>query len=505
VHPFYLGCTYSTMSAISDGASVSTSEALEDQWRMPQEVLGLLLIVGPEIVQKALSQCAPNRLPVAFSFGWVGYSFSAMTSLLGEGRLMSDCDYPCKVINLASRQGRENRSFLLGRLLQSDEEALRHEYALVVTVHDVVDHGQEKEKQKEEMKLASHGKPTHTDVVAQSTTTSPMVQTSFTRTRTDVKILSIAGMVIMLQIIISAIPWILHASWRVFLITMGGTILALLTGLLPQWRAENFAARRNSNKTIAILRGNGCRHVMIVQGDKDLEASLDVEDLAASESARLARPWERYGWFVRRPDPPLPQQTNGSLGAAEKGATESKTIVMTHKLLSYLPVDFWITRIACGLLLAFWVTLLICVSGMTSDTWYLFAVGALGSLHNAYTAATGMGARSRHLPLTRRFYIAGFKVMDVLMDLERMRPGAGEALVEEFFPGGMDESRGEKEWWNDVGKRWVFNGQGQITSTSCHPLPAMEDDAVGSIIGIYDEKRLQHPIRRQFGLHNRSE
>ena len=485
--------------------SESTSEALTTQWRIPQEVLGLLLIVAPEIVQKALSQCAPNRLPVAFSFGWVGYSFSAMTSLLGDGRLMSECDYPCKVINLVSRQGRENRSFLLGRLLQNDEEALGHDHALVVTVHDVVDHGQEKQKQKEVMELASHGKPTNTDVVTQSTTTSPMVQASSTRTQTDVKILFIAGMVILLQIMLSAIPWILYTSWRVFLITIGGTVLALLTGLLPQWRAENFAARRNSSKTVAILRGNGGRHVMIVRGDKNLEASLDLEDLAAAESARLARPWEKYGWFVSRPKPLLAQQTNGSQDTAEKGTAGTKPVVMTHKLLSYLPADFWFTRLVCGLLLALWVTLLICVSGMTSDTWYLFAVGALGSLHNAYAAATGIGARSRHLPLARRFHIAGSKVMDVLMDLERVHAGAGQALIDEFFPGGLDEARGEKEWWNDISKRVVFSNQGKIPSASDRPALATNTNVAGSLIGTYDQKRLQHPTRAKFGLRTYSE
>ena len=379
----------------------------------------------------------------------------------------------------------------------------------MITVHDVVEYDQEKGKEKEGVEIASHGKPTHPDVV-QSTTTSPTVetQTPSIRTQIDIKILFTVSMVMFFQIMISAIPWILYASWRVFLITMGGTILALLTGLLPQWRAENFAARRNSSKTTAILRGNGGRHVMIVRGDKNVEASLDLEDLAASESARLARPWEKYGWFVRRPKALPAQQTKGSQDTAEKGTRETKPVVMTHELLSFLPVDFWFTRLACGLLLALWVTLLICVSGMTSDTWYLFAVGALGSLHNAYTAAAKMGARSRHLPLKRRFYVAGSKVMDVLMDLERMNSGAGAALIDEFFPGGLDETRGEKEWWENAEKRVVFRLQAQVPSGVQQPLQADRVDSTGHLvdenndmIGKYDRKRLQTPARADFGLH----
>jgi len=95
--------------------------------------------------------------------------------------------------------------------------------------------------------------------------------------------------------------------------------------------------------------------------------------------------------------------------------------------------------------------------------------------------------------------------MDVLMDLERMHVGAGEALIDEFFPGGLDEARGEKEWWNDVSKRVVYSNQGKIPAASDRPALATNTIVAGSLIGTYDQKRLQHPTRAKFGLHTYSE
>ncbi|KAI4092957.1 MAG: hypothetical protein LQ339_007778 [Xanthoria mediterranea] len=59
------------------------------QWRNPTDVLSILLIVGGDVVQKALAQLSGGRLvPVAFSFGWVTYSLGALLSAVGDCRLM---------------------------------------------------------------------------------------------------------------------------------------------------------------------------------------------------------------------------------------------------------------------------------------------------------------------------------------------------------------------------------------------------------------------------------
>ena len=67
------------------------------QWRNPNDVLSILLIVGADVIQKALAQLSGGRfVSVAFSFGWVSYSFGALMSAAGDGRLMPsmpDCPW----------------------------------------------------------------------------------------------------------------------------------------------------------------------------------------------------------------------------------------------------------------------------------------------------------------------------------------------------------------------------------------------------------------------------
>jgi hypothetical protein len=65
------------------GRSVETQ--LSDQWRGPHDVLSILLILGPDIIQGALAQLSGSYLtPVVFSFGWVAYAFSALLSASGS-------------------------------------------------------------------------------------------------------------------------------------------------------------------------------------------------------------------------------------------------------------------------------------------------------------------------------------------------------------------------------------------------------------------------------------
>ncbi|KAK1235127.1 hypothetical protein PQX77_001650, partial [Marasmius sp. AFHP31] len=71
--------------------------ALRDQWRDPEDILSILMIIGGDIVQSALAQLVSSHprpfTPVAFSFGWVAYSFSAILSAVGSRRLVPDPDF----------------------------------------------------------------------------------------------------------------------------------------------------------------------------------------------------------------------------------------------------------------------------------------------------------------------------------------------------------------------------------------------------------------------------
>lgn len=49
------------------------SQELSDQWKNPADVFSILLILGGDVVGRALAQLAGNRItPVTFSFGrWI--------------------------------------------------------------------------------------------------------------------------------------------------------------------------------------------------------------------------------------------------------------------------------------------------------------------------------------------------------------------------------------------------------------------------------------------------
>jgi hypothetical protein len=387
-----------------------TGRELQIQWQNPSDVLSVLLIIGGDIVQKALAQLSGGLLtPVAFSFGWVAYSFTVLVALVGDGRLMPVPDFPCKVINTESGYVRENRSWVISRLLRRDEEPLLDE-AMVVSVYRAQETG---------VKNRHAGRP-------------------------------VRGMawyvglgVIALQIGIAIIPLGLYGDWGIFMITGAGTLLALITGSLPQWRVEKYACRKKSKKVIAITQGNGSRHVVLILGNRH---GLDLEDLAAGEGPRVGRPWEECGWFVQ-----TRQDENGNIlwenpprNAVPGTLAKPKRMA---KIWAGLPCDFWMTRGICLALAVFWVALLIAVAGLKRNAWFLLLVGSIGMVQNAIVAGIDQypGTQGIHLDKIDRF--SGCKVMDVLMDLDVVFPGAGRALVKEFFPGGLNAKYGEPQWW----------------------------------------------------------
>lgn len=71
----------------ADG-SASNSTAVADylaaQWRNPNDILSILLLVGPEVIKSAIAQLAGRAItPVAFSFGWVAYAPASLLSSFG--------------------------------------------------------------------------------------------------------------------------------------------------------------------------------------------------------------------------------------------------------------------------------------------------------------------------------------------------------------------------------------------------------------------------------------
>ena len=83
---------------------------------------------------------------------------------------------------------------------------------------------------------------------------------------------------IIIQLAISAVPWIIHGNWETCMVTLVGNSLALIGGSLPQWRREKWACPKKGGATVTITQGNGSRHAVTILGKRGV--GLDLEILA---------------------------------------------------------------------------------------------------------------------------------------------------------------------------------------------------------------------------------
>ena len=387
---------------------MATQAQLAAQWKNPGDILSLLLLVGGDVVQRAIAQLfgvyfQPFRngqrlylTPVAFSFGWVGYAFTSLASVIGDKQLMPSApDCPSIVINCSSGHSRTNRSWLLGRLLRDHELAVEE-----------------------------HPGPEYADLAATGKTIS--LRIDIFEVQEDWKpeidrVWLLGWLIITAQLGVSIAPWIRNGDWGILLTTAFGTAFALLTGSLQQWQLEKWAGRRlnqpgsnmTNTKTVCLTRGNGHRVAMILIGKG---TALDLEAMATAKSESLAgTPW----------------------------------------LLGGLAV--------------LWSCLLVTVSGLKQNTWFLVLIGGMGIVQNIYASAASRpsGALNMRLtPYVQRPSIVGLGfhlpyddensdeeigneshhwrqalgyqmvpgVRGAIRELEKIFPKAGAALMREFFP-----------------------------------------------------------------------
>lgn len=245
----------------------STSDQLRLQWGNPSDILSLLLLVGGDVLQQALAQQSGDHFPtpVVFSFGWVGYAFTALLSAVGSDKLMPSPPAPSSII-FSTRYGypRANDSWILNRILRDYEKLW-----MPIPV---------KEKFQSMLKAANVSKMGLCISVFEASKDGTAGVP-----RRD--LLWFSGYIVALsQLGIAAIPWGTSGEWEIFLLTAAGTGLAFITGSLPQWRKERWGGRHNSKKTFVLSRGNGAQHVLVIQG---AGRGLDLEDLATTS--------EKYG------------------------------------------------------------------------------------------------------------------------------------------------------------------------------------------------------------------
>ena len=385
--------------------SSSTTDQLQDQIANPSDILSLLLLIGGDVVQRAIAQLfgfyiTPFGIkfymtPVAFSFGWVGYAFTSLASVVGDKQLMpSRPENSSKVINCETGYARTNRSWLLERLLR--------DYEMSMEKYPGAEH--------EEIAASGSWMSLRIDIFDVEDAGRPAIDWVW----------GLGWLTITAQLGISLVPWVNWGNWGIFLITASGTVSALLTGSLRQWNAEKWAGRRlnkpgsSKRKKMAIFltRGNGHKYVMMLHSSG---MSWDLETMAtATSDSNSETPW------------------------------------------------------LLGALALTWTCLLIAVSGLRTHAWFLIGIGVLGMIQNIVAGAVRRDFGTFSFKLTRKSYIVapGFDwpenqdasdsnedvadetgqwrrrlaynhvpgVRGAIRELEKMYPKSGFALMLEFFP-----------------------------------------------------------------------
>lgn len=398
-----------------------TDSSLLSQWSNPTDISTILMIIGGDVVQKALAQGTGlwYFTPVCFSFGCVSYAFVALVSIIGNGRLLPEPDYPVKVFNLDSGYVRDNKNWVVGRLLRDLETSLSKE------------------------------EPLADDAIRISVFEAAVNRNGLTQF--SLSSMHLGGLAcILVQLGLATIPIALAREWDIMLITAAGTLLVQMAGFLPQWRAEKLPNRQKRSATYALTQGNGSREIVVIFGKSNC---LDLEELSASSSPRGGRPWEKFTWWN------LFSKARGGEDGLPVLLPRRDTQLRKARVRYGLPFGFWLTRVSVVAQSVLWLLLLVNVASSRNHNWVLLAIGALGMFQNGYLAGMVRSPHLRNLPLTRVEVIRAKKVMDGLMDLE-VQYGCAKPLRDEFFPGKLREA--EDEWW--MGNRDLYDKE-RLNST----------------------------------------
>ncbi|KAL6164520.1 hypothetical protein ACJQWK_09252 [Exserohilum turcicum] len=354
------------------------SHEFSEQWKNPSDVFSVLLILGGDVVARALAQLAGSGIaPVAFSFGWVAYAVTAVVSAIGENKLMPLPDCQCKIINAKTGYVRDNCSWILGRVVR-DFESWMDEGNSSRPIQSCVEKMIDEKWTVLRATDSAAKRPSQTGLCVSVYTA---LQARPGHLRAGSYLLGLATIV--LQLFIAAIPCFLFGDWSILLVTAIGTVLALLNGSLSQWANEKWACRRNSNKTVILTRGNGSQHAIVIMANS---RGLDLEDLAAGP-------------------------TNVNVSAS------------------------YTTRITVFGLAACWILLLITAAGIQEHSWFLLAVGTIGIIQNIFVAGWRRSPADFGIPLEFQTVIGNPKVMSCLFEVEETLPYVGRSLLDTFFPG----------------------------------------------------------------------
>ncbi|CAO2647118.1 Nn.00g080400.m01.CDS01 [Neocucurbitaria sp. VM-36] len=406
---------------VTETLSVTLDES--PTWSQPGDVFSVLLILGGDIVHRALAQLVGTRItPVTFSFGWVSYAVSALYTSVSNASLMppgSEC--PILVFTAKNGYVRANNSWVLSRLLRDFESWMD------IAVRNKLD---------EIMRARHNYMKSH----ARKGTTIPMpkksglcisiYEPSGTRKAGDPTLDYVywsGPFVVSIQLAVAAVPIIVSRDWSTMVITAIGSVLAFLTGALPHWRKEKWFGRRNAMNSYILTRGNGAQHALMIIGNKH---GLNLEDLAVGAE---------------------------NLDTASAG---------------------WTTRASMFTLSCLWIALLIGAAGLSQPSWYLLCVGGIGMLQNLLVAGWRRQPGALGIHLKFRGVIGHMSTMDALLELETQYPNAGRSLLRTFFPGTLFPD--EEAKWAALRARSSVTSAAAVDQQQQIEQPVRQPDALES-------------------------
>lgn len=425
---------------------MDTPNELLSQWRNPSDILSLLLLIGGDVIQKAIVQLfgvyvQPLKhfprlylTPVAFSFGWVGYAFISLASVIGDKQLAPpNPDNRSIVINCGTGYIRNNCSWLLGRILRDCELAAQANPGPEAAK---LDNAQNK----------GAASPLENNIPPRISLRIDIFELDGEARISIDRVWVIGWAIIIIQLGISIIPWGLHGHWSIFLITGAGTLLALLTGSLRQWNLEKWPGRR-LNLPVTSSKNEKRQPKASSLLSPTMLAPLSAEGNSNMERGQAGLPTTSQPSFTLSP-------LEGLLSVPEPRPvkkSKTKTVCLTggngHRYaliligsgsswdleaLGTATSDSLRETPLCLLILAvLWMCLLVSVAGIQSDTWYLLGIGGLGMLQNLYAASAPR--RPESLGLAMRPYAERPTIIGAAVDEKQFwhQPGATESSDDE--------------------------------------------------------------------------
>ncbi|KAI1748040.1 hypothetical protein F4782DRAFT_543140 [Xylaria castorea] len=387
--------------------------------------------------------------PMALSFGWVGYAF---TSLSAVGSSI--------VINCENGYTSTNQSWLLGRIIRDHE--LRFEKGPGPEAAKLRDNRNKQLAGYYPANILSIPFLIRIDIVdLEENLRAPAIYFIWV----------VGWATILLQLVISAIPWIQSGNWSIFFVTSSGTIFALSTGSLWQWSREKWPEHRLNR-----LDPNASPRTVAVNVDGMDEEKGPTSEKGAPGTQAAAKPHGR----------PKKKIVCLACGNSHKYVTilrGSESEPGLESLVTTTSDSFPETKWVVSGLALLWTILLVGVSGIETHTWFLLGIGALGMLQNIYAASVPRSGE--YIGLTIIPYVTRPPIIDdaavdamtvdnplihdwlepwetpgergTLRELEKTIPKAGIALMPEYFLAlwkiDSERYRDEREerFW-----RWMF-------------------------------------------------